>query len=368
MSRVCFELDDWGHGIPPSLQLMEAKKAKPKLKVTIFAIPTLIDDYDRDFFKRNAGWIEVAVHGFYHSSRECFDWSIDEAQEKIIEGCRLLNLLPGVSGFKPPSWVANGQTYSVIEDMGMWCADHPGQSNEWLKKSPKLDRYVVGMDPDLKSVHGHTWEISDNGPSVWVDQIKDLPDDSEFLFASECLDVLEVDEIQEFENSWSSKETGYGNPSATFLLGGLIEYFQPDGSKVIDIGGNDGYAAFIAKEKGYEVDVLDVSPTRCAYARHRFELTAFCANAEDMPFEDNEYDWGFCAHTLEHIKHLDKALAEIKRVCKKGCLYVIPLQSREQFINDLAHNQWMDKDQWVEKLGAKELVSSEGELVCLAKF
>ena len=367
MTRVCFELDDWGEGRAPIKELSEVKLARPDLKVTIFAIPTRVSDEHVKFFKANKDWIEVACHGYYHSAKECFDWSLDEAQDKIAHGCELLGILPGVSGFKPPSWHANGQTYSVVQDMGMWCADHPGQAGEWLRKSPNLERYVVGMDPTLEVVHGHTWEIEENGPSHWVQWIKDLPEDADFKFVSECLQVIEYDEVQEFESSWSSKSPE-GQVAATYLLGSLIEYFDHKGSKVIDIGGNDGFAAWVAQSKGFTVDVLDISATRCAYARHKFSLKAFCANMEDMPFEDNAYDWGFCSHSLEHTENLDKALAEIRRVCKFGCLFVVPLQTRAQFVSDLAHHQWMDKYAWIETLEAKEIVSSAGELVCLAKF
>lgn len=364
--RVVFDLDDWGAGRNPRQELFDLKVERPSLKVTVFAVPTRCTPGDLGFFEANKDWIEVACHGYFHSSMECFDWSEDEAEDKISDGCEILGIDPKNSGFKPPSWRANGQTYGVLEKLGMWAADHPQEAPEWLRKSPALPRYVVGLDPALKVVHGHTWEIEDNGPSHWIKWIKDLPEDAEFLFNSECTGIVEYDETQEFDSSWSHN-SDYGKRAAVMLVGACHEYFDPIG-KVLDIGGNDGFGAWQATRLGQDVDVLDLSATRCAYARHKFGLKAICANAEDMPIEDDAYDWGFCCHTIEHIKDLDSAQAEIRRVCKRGCMYVVPIQTRKQFLNDSAHNQWMDKEEWLMRLGAKEVVYDGGELVCLAKF
>lgn len=41
-------------------------------------------------------------------------------------------------------------------------------------------------------------------------------------------------------------------------------------------------------------------------------------NVEDMPLEDESYDFVMANHILEHVDNLDKALSEIYRVLKKG--------------------------------------------------
>ncbi|MDZ7363780.1 MAG: class I SAM-dependent methyltransferase [candidate division KSB1 bacterium] len=38
--------------------------------------------------------------------------------------------------------------------------------------------------------------------------------------------------------------------------------------------------------------------------------------AENMPFSDKTFDYVTCCHTLEHVKDLDKAVAELKRVAR----------------------------------------------------
>jgi len=42
------------------------------------------------------------------------------------------------------------------------------------------------------------------------------------------------------------------------------------------------------------------------------------ANAEQLPFEDEQFDFIYCSYSFQYIPDKDKALQEIKRVLKKG--------------------------------------------------
>ena len=46
------------------------------------------------------------------------------------------------------------------------------------------------------------------------------------------------------------------------------------------------------------------------------------ADVENLPFKDKSFDFVFCSHLLEHVGDLDKAIAEITRVGKRGYLEV----------------------------------------------
>ena len=47
-----------------------------------------------------------------------------------------------------------------------------------------------------------------------------------------------------------------------------------------------------------------------------------CAEAENLPFKDNTFNFVYTAHVLEHIDNIKKALAEITRVGKAGLIIV----------------------------------------------
>ncbi len=55
-------------------------------------------------------------------------------------------------------------------------------------------------------------------------------------------------------------------------------------------------------------------------------------NVEDMPLEDESYDFVMANHILEHVDNLDKALSEIYRVLKKGGFAILlsPINSKRE--------------------------------------
>ncbi len=59
------------------------------------------------------------------------------------------------------------------------------------------------------------------------------------------------------------------------------------------------------------------------------------ASLTTLPFEDNFFDIVLCTHALEHIKDNQKALQELRRVCKDKLLIVVPKQREYRYTFDL---------------------------------
>ncbi|MDD3173338.1 MAG: class I SAM-dependent methyltransferase [Herbinix sp.] len=59
------------------------------------------------------------------------------------------------------------------------------------------------------------------------------------------------------------------------------------------------------------------------------------ASITALPFEDNSFDIVICTHALEHIKDNNKALAELRRVCKRKLIIVLPKQREYRYTFDL---------------------------------
>ncbi len=61
------------------------------------------------------------------------------------------------------------------------------------------------------------------------------------------------------------------------------------------------------------------------------------ADAENLPFDDNEFDYVICCHVLEHAENPEKFVKEMSRVAKRGYLevpsligeYLVPKYSHE---------------------------------------
>jgi len=58
-------------------------------------------------------------------------------------------------------------------------------------------------------------------------------------------------------------------------------------------------------------------------------------NKESLPFADESFDVVICSHVLDHVRNLDKAIREIKRVAKKKIIIIVTKQQYYYSILDL---------------------------------
>jgi ubiquinone/menaquinone biosynthesis C-methylase UbiE len=60
------------------------------------------------------------------------------------------------------------------------------------------------------------------------------------------------------------------------------------------------------------------------------------------PFKDEEFDYIYCAHVLEHVSDLFKTLSELQRITKKnGIIHIrVPHFSNGNGYNDLSHRRF----------------------------
>ena len=352
MSPVVFDLDDLCDDLDPWFVLHDLKELWPGLKVTMFAIPgrcspQLLEKYG------NLDWVELGVHGYHHSTMECAVWSKEEAENKLVE---VDDWWPGVKVFKAPGWVKNTHVDKALYDNGWIIADHIAQAPDW-SNSP-AHRYVYNAQDKVLAIHGHTWDTCDNGPTRWLEMFAEVGDDPEFQFVSDVAEVFDSgDELQDEENSWSHKSV-WGEHSAKNFLTFLAREAVSKGS-VADFGGNDGLVMSIAKKRGLTAINIDSDPKRCWFSRAIHGVETIQADLTDIPLEDNSVDWGYSSHTLEHVDDFDKALAEIKRICRIGCFFVLPIENEDQFAGNPAHKRRNTMGGWAEQLGTYKTTSTD---------
>lgn len=94
--------------------------------------------------------------------------------------------------------------------------------------------------------------------------------------------------------------------------------------RVLDLAGGTGDIAFRIAARGAEVTVADINPDMLAVGRARAErrglghLRFVEANAEQLPFADQDYDAVTIAFGIRNVTHIDRALREMFRVLKWG--------------------------------------------------
>lgn len=173
-------------------QLLKLKEIHPDFKCTMFAIPGEMTLELMTWCEANSDWVELAVHGFFHSSNyECEKMSYEQFDLMMDSHIIDTDLFKKI--FRAPGW-------QISDDGLQWLAD-----NDWIiadqgyndERRPKSARAYVNYDGNFKvydgkgqyeveAYHGHTWDVGWNGIYEDFEKVAGLVSEAkEFKFVSE---------------------------------------------------------------------------------------------------------------------------------------------------------------------------------------
>ena len=111
----------------------------------------------------------------------------------------------------------------------------------------------------------------------------------------------------------------------------MVDWLNPQpGMAVLDVAGGTGDIAFRSaqatrkKDCEAQITVCDLTPEmlgegRCrAEAKKESAITWICGDAQALPLPDASFDAYTIAFGIRNVTHIDKALAEARRVLKPG--------------------------------------------------
>lgn len=206
---MIFEWDDFGanHEISDKCQshdcrdqLLRLKELNPDFKATLFAIPAEMTMELQQWCAHNSSWIELAVHGFLHSSNyECEKWTYEQ-----MDNAMSLVAQMGVftKAFRAPGWQISdeclrwlGEHDWLICDQGYNDGRRPVQARSYVNYDNQFKFYPMGILAtatgdwkDVEAYHGHTWNVGWNGIYEDWDRVSDLVKNAEdFQFLSELV-------------------------------------------------------------------------------------------------------------------------------------------------------------------------------------
>jgi SAM-dependent methyltransferase len=119
-------------------------------------------------------------------------------------------------------------------------------------------------------------------------------------------------------SAWSQSPQGRAmEKSVEGLLKGLLDP-QP-GERVLDIGCGFGDHLLFLNQLGLDISGVDASPYMLSRAKERLghQCSLQKGKAEDLPFEDNEFDLAVLINTLEFLDDPLQALREAGRVTNR---------------------------------------------------
>jgi len=139
-------------------------------------------------------------------------------------------------------------------------------------------------------------------------------------------------------------------------LTGRKELLEASGLKkghILDIGmGDCGCMSFFLAKRGFDVIGIDRSPNAVHNSRKDAEKEKFSgkfeaklADAENLPFKDNEFDAVSAYHSLHHMDKVDKVIDEMFRVCKENGFVLIAdfnEAGRKEYEHELDNGEFLE--------------------------
>ena len=135
-------------------------------------------------------------------------------------------------------------------------------------------------------------------------------------------------ELKQAYNEWYEKQ-----PTAGFTVSkgdrdfyaGIIKILQPQPEKsLLDVGCGTGKFLRLAAELGLKTSGIDISEVAVeAACRNLPDSEIRCGMAEELPWQDNLFDYVVCLGSLEHFHHSEDAVREMARVLKPDGLACI---------------------------------------------
>jgi ubiquinone/menaquinone biosynthesis C-methylase UbiE len=120
-----------------------------------------------------------------------------------------------------------------------------------------------------------------------------------------------------------------------FLAERLFSLASPrKDSSSLDVGCGTGNYTVALASRGYSFCGVEPSETMIEQARRKSDSVVWTqATAEELPFEKESFGASLATLTIHHWKNLEKGFAEIRRVLKNNCNFVIFTAYPEQMEN-----------------------------------
>ncbi|HEX3695665.1 MAG TPA: class I SAM-dependent methyltransferase [Polyangia bacterium] len=112
------------------------------------------------------------------------------------------------------------------------------------------------------------------------------------------------------------------------------------GDKVLDIGSGNNPLSFATHLADLAVDDDHYGRAGSPF-KHIAGKPVFNCPVESMPFADNEFDFVYCSHVLEHVADPERACRELMRVGKRGYVET-PTLGKDVWLNvgKISNHRW----------------------------
>lgn len=119
-----------------------------------------------------------------------------------------------------------------------------------------------------------------------------------------------------------------------------IAGYKPPPARLLDVGTGIGALLAAAREAGYEVHGVEISPWAAAFAREEKQLDVIAGTVAGACLKSGEYDVIVINHVLEHVENPRELLAEVRRLLADEGLLVVGVPNVSSLMCALKKNRW----------------------------
>lgn len=120
----------------------------------------------------------------------------------------------------------------------------------------------------------------------------------------------------------------------------LFDFGIKPGDKVLDIGSGNAPFVFATHLADFSIEDNELGRNGAPF-KYLDGKPVYECNIENMPFADNEFDFVYCSHVLEHVSNPEAACRELMRIARRGYIET-PNISKDLILNvaRVSNHRW----------------------------
>jgi SAM-dependent methyltransferase len=119
-----------------------------------------------------------------------------------------------------------------------------------------------------------------------------------------------------------------------------VERWCPTRGRLLEFGASYGHSLAAARDRGWDVVGVELSPTASKYARTQFGLQVFNCDLADAPLADASLDAVIGWHVLEHVRNPKEQLLRLAALLKPGGVLGLRVPNIASFGARVAGQWW----------------------------